>query len=439
MAVDTYTRSTDFTRCAVCKIDLKGRFVYVDDEAEKIFGHNREHLFGKCLAELLDEASQLLLNQLLSERNHYESFYDACTLTIVSRDKQLVPVRAIVSLNFDCGNPVNFQLILDTIAVDLAYEPRSFQDIAYADFLKSMLALEGHHDFKQFLETLRRFTGALQASLYLLKDGRLEPRSAASSAESSPFDFESIPQPTPLHEKVAETGGEYAFTEPNADDPAVEDDGSGPAEYLNGFALGSSRRYLLRLVFAQETNQVSAREGVDRARLAMSLSDRFFGAQPTDDYESDYAVDVKFTIGFLDNLGIGAFLTDDGGNVVGYNRSLLQLVAGSHPGSNYRDFVTQMGVRNSARLIKMIENRCGGSSETASIRDLAVPITLASGDQLQLVVTSLSDDQGDLSACFVLMPNADNADRTRSSSLNQNSLPQTMLTDSLRAESRDDA
>ena len=60
-----------------------------------------------------------------------------------------------------------------------------------------------------------------------LRRCRSRPRSAASGEESSPFDFESIPQTTPLHEKVAETGGEYAFTEPNADDPAVEDDGSG--------------------------------------------------------------------------------------------------------------------------------------------------------------------------------------------------------------------
>ena len=33
-------------RCAVGKIDLKGRLVYVDDSLEQLLGDQRENLFG---------------------------------------------------------------------------------------------------------------------------------------------------------------------------------------------------------------------------------------------------------------------------------------------------------------------------------------------------------------------------------------------------------
>ena len=65
MATQVSTRSVGFRRCAVCKVDLKGRFVYIDEEIENLLGYTKEELFGKSLSDFLDETSIVLLEQLL--------------------------------------------------------------------------------------------------------------------------------------------------------------------------------------------------------------------------------------------------------------------------------------------------------------------------------------------------------------------------------------
>ncbi len=47
------------TACAVFKIDLRGRFVYIDDETEELLGLTREELFGKSIYEFISNDFQL--------------------------------------------------------------------------------------------------------------------------------------------------------------------------------------------------------------------------------------------------------------------------------------------------------------------------------------------------------------------------------------------
>jgi PAS domain S-box-containing protein len=85
MVTSTSGRGVGFRRCAVCKIDLKGRFVYIDEEIENLLGCTKEELFGKTIIEFLDEPSQEVVNRLISQRNHYESFYDTTGINIVNQ------------------------------------------------------------------------------------------------------------------------------------------------------------------------------------------------------------------------------------------------------------------------------------------------------------------------------------------------------------------
>ena len=101
------------TACAVFKIDFKGRFVYIDDETEELFGLSREELFGKSLYEFISDESHSVLDAVLRRHNRYESFYEAAPLTIRDAAERLRRVMCVITLNFISGNPVNYQFILN--------------------------------------------------------------------------------------------------------------------------------------------------------------------------------------------------------------------------------------------------------------------------------------------------------------------------------------
>ncbi len=104
--------SERITRCAVSKIDLKGRFVYIDDETEDLLGCVREELFGSSIAAYLTEESFDRLRLILNRRNRVESFFDSLPLDLLRADGRPLHCESIVSLCFIAGNPVNYQIIL---------------------------------------------------------------------------------------------------------------------------------------------------------------------------------------------------------------------------------------------------------------------------------------------------------------------------------------
>ena len=102
-------------RCAVIKIDFNGRFVYIDNLAERFFGLPSENLFGQSIKEYLDENSYTLLLSVLPAQKHYESFYEATRLVFIDARKDRREVDIIMSLNFIAGNPANYQIIINPL------------------------------------------------------------------------------------------------------------------------------------------------------------------------------------------------------------------------------------------------------------------------------------------------------------------------------------
>lgn len=183
---------------------------------------------------------------------------------------------------------------------------------------------------------------------------------------------------------------------------AVENEGVAPSEYIALLPLDSESRYLLRLIFPEELESSDAIEAVTRIQQALALLELLQRAESAGGAD-EAAINIRFTIGFLDNLGIGALLIGSAGEIVGYNPSLQAQLGGTEPGDRLEDF---LGV--------LIESGQAGAAETVlsylSARtedngpDLRLRLRMPSGGRVELTVVRLSDDSEDSSACLVMVP-----------------------------------
>jgi PAS domain S-box-containing protein len=113
MTSDINTVETRIKRCAVCKIDLKGRFVFVDEMTQDLLGYSMEELFARPLIEFLDEADHEVVGALIRQSNRYESFFRTFRVRMLCKEGEVKPVRMVASMSFAAGSPVNFQLVID--------------------------------------------------------------------------------------------------------------------------------------------------------------------------------------------------------------------------------------------------------------------------------------------------------------------------------------
>ncbi len=160
------------TRCAVFKIDLKGRFVYIDDETEELLGYSRDELLGKSVYEVISNGSLQDLEQVLNHHSRYESFYQALPLTVCVADDKLCRFETVVTLNFIGGNPVNYQLIL----IPSRSEEVSSGSSVERQFLELVNQGPDAVDFNIVAEIFGRVGGYANVGAYLPDiNGRLEP------------------------------------------------------------------------------------------------------------------------------------------------------------------------------------------------------------------------------------------------------------------------
>lgn len=150
-------------RCAVFKIDLKGRFVYIDDETEELLGFPRDELFGRSIYEFISNDSHQILDHILARRNRYESFYESLPLKVRTADGELRQFETVISLNFITGNPVNYQLIL----VPSRIEKISFVPNLEREFLRLVNRADELTDFNVVAEHFCRVGGYAEAECYL--------------------------------------------------------------------------------------------------------------------------------------------------------------------------------------------------------------------------------------------------------------------------------
>lgn len=269
MTVQTTTQERGIRRCAVCKIDLRGRFVLVNDEAERLFGLGKDQLFGRPLSDFLDEDDQQTIQQILRQRNHYESFFETTSLILRSLDGSQTAVRLILSLNYINGNPVNYQIVIQE-----EDEPRPAVEPAIAS-LEAFLSLQLPHQWQETIAVIGRCCGAHSAACYVSSsDGSLplvpEPI-AAWSATGHPGELTA----QGIHQAVAETGIPFDCTAEPDVRQSIERRGVAPHELLLPVFDPAGTRFLFRANFSETTAADTIRTARQRAeRLLASLDIR---------------------------------------------------------------------------------------------------------------------------------------------------------------------
>ena len=394
---------TKLRRCAICKIDLKGRFVYIDDKIESILGLTKEELFGKSINEFLDDSSQLIINNLLTQRNKYEIFYDATELNIINCQGENLNAKAIISLNFIAGNPVNYQLIIDTCEEQSFITSPKLDIETEISFLEELILLNSFSEHKRFLNLLMNFSKAPLICLYEIKDDQLEPVCGVSEAAPDDFIFDSISKPLQFHFDIARDKEEYSPVDDKLVQKAVEKYGLAVDEYLTCLEINDESEYLLRVVF-DKTNEIDIAHCVQNLRLAVGLIMRIFNSGTGNDNSVDCSFDIRFTIGFLESLSIPAFLINKDGNLIGYNPSMLEYFGKTYLDGTYVKLFDQTAKYNNEDIIPKIIDYVTSSYENQEDEVFQIPINLSKVITKKLSILKISDKTMDLSSCFVFLP-----------------------------------
>lgn len=239
-------------RCGVCKIDLKGRFVFVDDVAQSLLGYSDDELFGKPLAHFVEESQRPVLARLIEIRSYYESFYESAALTLVHRDGTKQEATVVFSLNFIAGNPANYQIIIDQREQSESQDitELSFDSFVSANDLLSCLAgFLVKPDWEAVSKLLVDLSRAELAIVYRIDGKKLHPETACSLNATGSDALSSAPKVKGLHRRVAKSGERYDFTDDSSVRKAIEAEGIAPNELVTRICLSDGTEYLVRLCF----------------------------------------------------------------------------------------------------------------------------------------------------------------------------------------------
>lgn len=389
------------TRCAVCKVDLKGRFVYVDQPAQHLLGYPSEDLFGKQIVDFVDEHSRAIINEILTRRNGYETTFDHFILAVNQQDGSIIQLDTVVTLNFNAGNPVNFQFIFnpdEAVSVDTAYDPDAGM---YRRFAEYICERDITTDWREFLQNLREFAGALQACVYIVTPDHIEHRSSALESADSPVSLVTVTEPGPIHRFVADSGEFYDFTDDTSVRRAIELHGGAPNEVVGRIALDEDRVFLIRVIFADSLEDQSARSRADRAHFALELVRRL-AARPAKSGAERDEENTQFTVGLLDGLSIGAIMTDSRGRVTLYNPAIADLLCLEEVGGDLNDFAQLLGA-DDAEAERIRTYLAPDGPRSPQPHEL-FPVTLPSGRRALLTYLPLSQDPVDHSLFLTLIP-----------------------------------
>jgi PAS domain S-box-containing protein len=157
---------TKITRCAVCKIDRKGKFILADHESEKLFGLSEVKLFGQPFVDFLIPEDREAVCLMTGDRNPYETVYDAARLTIVNAQGEEIPALVILSVNFGGGNPANYQIIVLREEGEASESATKGRTAAWWRLADGLCRDTGDIDLDQLTSSLRDASGAAAVELY---------------------------------------------------------------------------------------------------------------------------------------------------------------------------------------------------------------------------------------------------------------------------------
>jgi PAS domain S-box-containing protein len=275
---------TNVKRCAMCKIDLKGRFVYVDDTTEQLTGFTKEELFGKKIIDFVTESGRDLVSHILYQRNHYETFFESIRLELSGRGKDPISATVLFSLNFIAGNPVNFLVIIDSDTNDNYRATLREKEYRLRDFLHELLVLSPDRYDTESSLILAEYLAPYRAVIYRDTDGVPEVVAAATSTSATGTISETIQEPFDLLRWVSASGNEYCFDNPECVRMGMEKFNQAPNEFITPFTLGSNLRFLARLMFETNISPSTVRQRIADTRQAIRLVERL---RPVQSHENE--------------------------------------------------------------------------------------------------------------------------------------------------------
>ena len=387
MPSTTGTCESRIKRCAVCKIDLKGRFVYIDDNIERLFGYSLEELFAKPFTGYLVESDHEVINYFLMQRNHYESVFETTRVHIVNRSGQIIPASIIVSLSFAAGNPVNFQIIITPDKTpDKVAEPST--TVTESDLTDSLAACADPADLGEHLGMIKDYLGGDNIVLYELTGTQLKV------VGTTYHEIETIPDITDLHRRVARSGDEYRVTDQQSVQRAIENEGSAPNEFVVRLTGSGDSMYVLRIVFTADDDIGSSTVHVKASDVIDLLKSQF-------ERRATQTRGVLLHSDIFTRLGIEAITFDAQRNINREIEPAGELISQAHGARTIDELIASLSSHNDARVLSRLRAFCSAPIDEIQHTQLNLPVTSISGRPVRMIVIR---PWADMSGLIFAMP-----------------------------------
>ncbi len=391
------------SRCAVCKIDLKGKFVFIDEQIEQLLKESKENLFGKPLHNFLDENSAELLDNILNVRNNYETFYDTTTLNFINKEDQLFCLKVVITLNFIAGNPVNFQLIIDCEnIISQSAQPNSVDEREMLDIISGLDA-EALSDTNILIKYFHDISKADSSAMYFANENQLELVAASETSDLENIIEKALTETSQIHFDYAESGDTYSFLNEKDISSAVEKYKKAPDEFLIPLTIDEGVRCLMRMNYSKDYKTLRLEKIFRQLLLAVSVVEKMLLLQ-NEIISAEDSVDIKFTIGFLESIKIPAFLTNSEGDIIGYNPSMKQYFSEKQLNGSYFDIFKSLKKYNRKSLIDLIADHVNSPYDPSQPTDKQFNLFLNKSVNKKLTILKIGDRETDRAACFVFVP-----------------------------------
>jgi len=372
MTAITSQTGHDIRRCAFCKIDRKGRFILADPMTQELLGLSEVELFGRPLIDFLDPADHLALEQMTSNRNPYETVYDASHVTLVGKGGNRTPATLIVSVNFGGGNPANYQVLInpDVPVVD------DTRDQAWSQYLDHLMVPEGIEDTELLAQLMRRLTRAAAVAIYEVgADGH----SLLAVAESELFQ--------------ANSGGATGRIEVDPGDNC-------PANEIRAtFGLADDRLGLVVM-----TLDLSAPEQAvlrHSAEMAAVILHTLCPPVPENNDKPTLPGPFLSVVRVLNQMEIGAVVVGSRGEVLEQNSAIDRLLDISENIGSIQDLIDLISRGGSPETAAAIRSYFDTSSECEKPPSLRLSFKLGSTGPITISFERLKPGTEDISGCFM--------------------------------------
>ncbi len=401
MTPHSATEIDRITRCALCKIDLKGRFVFLDDRTETLLGYSKEELFGKAFKDFLVDSDHEIFFHVMRQQRTFETAFDALPVTLISRTGQQMQATIIVTLGFIAGNPVNYQIIIQTDQIERAAASTVDESPSYHRFITTVLAMNGSLSLTDVLEPMREFLEAQSLCLYKRSSDKLELFAGTPRETQVPtvIDVQRIPI---LLNRLASIMSEPGIAVDQIQRGFVETTGDKVAEYFAEFDL-LDQKFLLRAVF-EPGNDELAESIAQRATLALKLVVRLLKQhEPTSEIViSEY--DFGVGLALFDSLSVGAIFVRADGTIAAANHSMSKICGGKRPEGKFENMIALVSGWGSPEAARNLAAFFDSAVANPPLSWKEV-VTLPDGTPGQLTAIRHSVSQSDASAWFLIVPN----------------------------------